>query len=108
MTDPDIQELINSNDTAILTRVTLNSTTSTTLSTAKIGPNKRPTRIDFEVTNLGSNLVWIKRQAASVDNDKKGTPLYRRGTYTMSRNIYKGEISAQADSGNPEVAINEY
>lgn len=108
MTDQDIQQLINSNSEAVLTRITLNSTTSTTLSTEKIGPDKRPTRIAFEVTNIGNQRVWIKKQAASVDNDKKGRPLERNGTYWMSRNIYKGEISAIAENGNPEVAFDEY
>ncbi len=100
---------INTNDVAdISSGVSLNSTTSTKIADA----NDR--RIFFCVNNNDNNNgVWIKLQAASVDNDKKGIFLTKK---TGARiffdmppgNIYTGEISAIAEASSPTIFTTEY
>jgi len=105
----DIQRAINSNDESVPSEITLNSSTSTIISTAKIGIDKRPERINFIFSNTSSKLVWLKFQAASIDNNKTGIAVFPRTNYEMSTdNIYKGEISAIADSGSPVVNVEEF
>ena len=63
--------------------------------------------------NNASESVWIKLQAASVDNDKKGIWLNKKGLTPSSfvfppDNIYTGEICAIADGGSPNVYVTEY
>ena len=100
----------NVNDTAsIPAGITLNATTSVKIADAN------EDRMFFRVDNDSNmNDVWVKLQAASVDDDQKGIFLqdFPTGTVTAWEmppdNIYTGEISAIADSGNPEVFVTEY
>lgn len=92
----------------VLDAIPLNSTTTTTLLPAN------NLRIAVHVNNNSSNRgVWIKLQAADVDDDKKGIwlPPRRDGSSSWDMtpdNIYTGEISAIADVGTPDVYITEY
>jgi hypothetical protein len=87
--------------------ITLNASTSVKIADA----NHR--RIYFYVTNGDGEPVWIKPQPANTDNEKKGIYLGQSGEtpnfWEMQvTNIYAGEISAIAVSGNPEVYVTEY
>ena len=95
----------NSNDTAILSDVIpLNTITSTVVA----APN--PNRIFFSINNNNDlQGVWVKLQAASVDNDQKGIFVGSKSFWEMpSDNIYTGEISAIADVANPDIFTTEY
>jgi len=102
----------NTNDVAAVTSVDLNSTTATKIADVNAD------RLTFHVnSNDENNAVWIKLQAASVDNDKKGIFLARniaaagpgRSLYDMpTDNVYTGEISAISEAGTPTVYITEY
>lgn len=94
----------NRNDTATLSSaIALNASTSTTVSVAD------DTRINFTISNNSSQDVWLKFQAASVDNDKKGIFLFKRTIYEMpTDNIYTGEISAIAENGTPNVFVTDF
>ena len=100
----------NTNDEATINDgVGLNATTSTTILAANAD------RVAVTINNNSSTKeLWIKLQAASVDNDKKGIFLHPRvlgepTSWTMpADNIYTGEISAIADSGTPNVYVTEY
>jgi len=94
----------NQNDTAVLSNaIVLNNTTSIKVADAL------NTRINFSFSNNSNKDVWLKLQAASIDNDKKGIFVPRNGYWEMTPdNIYTGEISAIANSGNPSVYITEY
>ena len=93
----------NTNTGAVLTSVVLNATTSTLISAVN------EERQMITIINDSSQDVWIKFQAASVDNDKKGIMLWKRSTYEMPvDNVYLGEISAISVSGTPEIFITEY
>lgn len=97
----------NTNDTVSMTSVALNATTSTKIADA--AASNTEARISFTVDNPSSQDVWIKFQAASVDNDKKGYFLPKKSSRNMDTdNIYTGEISAIAVSGTPTIYINEY
>ena len=107
---------INRADTnMICTSVNLNSSTAVKLADAN------PNRIFFNVNingNASDTSIFIKLQAASVDNDKCGIWIGRRldedGSYFKvdwempSDNIYTGEISAIMQSGNYTVYVTEY
>jgi len=105
----------NTTDTATSSPVALNSSTAVKLADAN------PNRIFFNVTiNGGSSdeRIFIKLQAASIDNVKTGIWIGRSldedGSYfkvdwEMSPdNIYTGEISAIMDSGSHTVHFTEY
>ena len=101
----------NTNDVATIPAgIVLNATTTVIIAAAN------PDRISFFVDNNSSvKQVWVKLQPASTDNDKKGIFLSARNDLGGSTqwsmdtdNIYTGEISAIADSGNPIVYITEY
>lgn len=106
----DITRTRNTNDVAILpVGIVLNSTTSTTI---RIENGRR---IFFHVNNDAETVrVWIKLQAASEDDEKKGILLRRftdRGDHFWEMptdNIYTGEISAISESGTPTVYVTEY
>lgn len=105
----------NTNDTATVTEVTVNSTDAVTLVPAN------PNRTALIVT-LNSGLfdisVFVRLYAAATDNLKKGILLNRvtsgNDTFDMGRwqmlpdNIYTGEISAIAESGTINLHITEY
>jgi len=99
----------NVNDTATISdAITLNNTTSTVIAVAN------PNRTFFYVTNNGAaDAIWIKLQAASVDNDAKGIWIQKKEVSESfwqmpDDNIYTGEISAIAESNNPEIFVTEY
>lgn len=106
----DITRTRNTNTAALIPiGIALNSTTSTTI----VSENER--RIFFHVNNDAENVrIWIKLQAASEDDDKKGITIRRftdRGDHFWEMptdNIYTGEISAIAESGTPIVYVTEY
>jgi len=62
------------------------------------------------MTNDGNQDVWIKFQAASVDNDKKGFILYKGSAadILLAPNMYVGEISGIAANGNSTIHITSY
>ncbi len=94
----------NENDTAdISSAITLNPTTTTTIISANTA------RIYFTFNNPSNKNVWLKLQAASVDNDKKGIFVEKGDPWVMPPdNIYDGEISAIADVDAPDVYYTEY
>jgi len=94
---------LNVTDTATLSNaIGLNSTTSTKIADALSN------RIVFILSNPSTKNIWVKLQAASVDNDKKGIFIPRNGYWEMpTDNIYTGEISAIADNGAPNVYVTE-
>lgn len=95
---------------SISSAIILNGTTSTKIA------NANSERMYFYVTNNSSvNGVWIKLQAASGDNDKKGiylAPAPAVGQCSFWEmpvdNIYTGEISAIAVADSPDVYVTEY
>lgn len=99
-----IGRTINVNDIATLSQgITLNSSTSTKVA------DSNTDRINFTFSNPGNNQVWLKFQAASVDDDKKGIAILRGGFYEMpTDNIYTGEVSAIAETGVPTVYNTEF
>lgn len=98
----------NVNDEAdVPSGITINSTTSTVIAAAN------PDRISFRVDNNEADKgAWVKLQAASVDNQKKG--IWLKGDKTESAyimdpdNIYTGEISAIGDSDSFDLYVTEY
>jgi hypothetical protein len=92
----------NSNDSATLTSVALNTTTSTKI----VDACSNGCKIFVAVSNNSEANVWLKLQAASVDNDKKGIFL-PSGCYweSVPDNIYVGEISAIADDVSGTINI---
>lgn len=96
----------NSNDdVTVLDPKTLNSSTTITI----LGAD--PDRNWIYITNgFSDKACWIKLQAASVDNDKKGIFLNEKEKgithwESPSKLDVTGEISAIADSGNPQIYI---
>lgn len=78
--------------------VTLNSSTATKILDAN------DDRISYTISNPNSQDVWIKEQAATVDNLKQGKILFKRSVYeSPTDNIYTGEVSAISVSGSPSV-----
>ena len=80
----------------VLAGVAVNNSTSTTLVIL--------TKFDslMVMTNDGNQDVWVKLQAASVDDDKKGFIVYK-GTTTeldLEKINYPGEVSAITANGN--------
>lgn len=69
-----------------------------------------PLRIFFCVNNDNAQQgVWIKLQAAALDDDKKGIFLPAKSAWQMpSDNIYTGEICAIANVGTPDVYVTQY
>lgn len=90
-------------DAVISADIALNSSTSTTLIVAN------DERISVEIQNLGDDLVRIKLQAASIDDDVKGFVLRLGESYwPAADNMFVGEISAISESGTPSVTVTEY
>lgn len=104
MVDKTIGRNINVTDTAFLSEsITLNSSTSTTIQAINT------TRMHIIIFNSSNSPVWIKLQAASVDNDKKGFQLLAKGSWSMPvDNIYTGEISAIAANNNADIYVTRY
>ncbi len=104
-----IEGHINTNDAAILSdAIAMNATTSVKI--ADVNAN----RMFFRVCNEGATeAIWVKLQAASVDNAKKGIVLAKKALapnhWEMpANNIYTGEISAIADANTPNIYVTEY
>ncbi len=104
-----IDRNVNANDTAeISAGITLNISTSVKIADAN------EDRIYFSAEcNAETASAWLKLQAATVDDDKKGLFLTKvslgRFCWKMpSDNIYTGEISAIAQIGNPKIFVTEY
>jgi len=99
----------NTNDTATVTAIVLNSSTSTVISPAN------PDRLFFHVNNgiEPDKACWIKLHAANVDNVKHGIVIHegQKGTGFWQMpvdNIYPGEISAIAQDTPCTVYVTEY
>ena len=94
----------NVNDTAVLSSaISLNSTTSTTILSAN------SMRIFVNISNESAQDVWIKLQAASVDNNKKWIMIFKWTNWQMpTDNIYTGEISAIWAFDSPDIYVTEY
>lgn len=98
----------NISDDAAISIISINDATSTTLSAAN------PRRVFFYVSNNSASAeAWIKLQAASVDNDKKGIFLGKKADpprdWTMMQDTpYTGEISGISESGTHDVYLTEY
>lgn len=99
-----IQRFQNFNDTATISSgITLNITTSATVQALNTG------RTFFRIDNPSNKNIWLKLQAASVDNDAKGIFVAKGDSWEMPMdNIYTGEISALADVDAPVVYTTEY
>ena len=92
----------NTNDTAFMPdAIGVDAITSTILTTTT------KQTITLILTNDGNQDAFIKFQAASVDNDKRGFILYKgtASTVILSPNIYVGEISAIARNGNTTIYV---
>lgn len=98
----NIGSRINSNDVAVKTDIPLNSSTSTMVKAAS-------TSVDFiylRIENPNNQGVWVKLQAASVDDNKDWFFVPRLTFWPMPKgNLYLGEISAIADSGTPTIQL---
>jgi len=93
----------NVNDTATIDTVALNSTTSVKVADALAG------RIYLSVSNEGPGTIFVKLQAASVDDTKKGEIVESGETWWMTPdNIYTGEVSAIGKNTSPSVHVTEY
>lgn len=96
---------VNSNNVSNITSVALNSTTTVKISDAK----EKDKMIFFAISNNSTKDVWLKLQAAAVDDDKKGIFMPKGSYWEMPPdNVYIGEISAIADNGTPTIFITEY
>ena len=92
----------NKYDSTVTGSVTLNATTSTTVLIANSD------RMGYSISNTSSKDVWIKEQAASVDNLKEGEIVWARSTASSEPDqMYHGEVSAIAVSGTPTIYIKE-
>lgn len=95
--------------TAIISSFDLNSSTTTLLSSGN------GERRGFVASNNSQHDVWLKPQAETVDDDKKGILLLKQTMYTMPV-VYNGSvpvthtgpISAIADTGTPTISVVEY
>ena len=103
MTAKKIGRNVNSSDEPILSdAISLNSSTSIIVALAF------EDRIGFYFSNPSNKDVWLKKQAASVDDDKKGIFIPKNGYWEMSEHdMYPGEFSAIAVSGSPNVYFTE-
>ena len=98
-----IERTRNTNDaTDVNSGTAINSSTSTTIAVANAN------RTAITISNIGPNAVWIKEQAASVDNDKKGVKLLKNGTaWNLPDTFHTGEYSAIADVGSATIFVTE-
>ncbi len=106
-----IGRTVNRNDEADSDSIALNATTATKIADAD------PERIFFHVSIDGSGnntSVFIKLQAAGVDNDKEGIWIGSMGQYFKTcwemqpDNMYTGEISAIMQSGTHTIIVTQY
>ena len=99
---------VDTNTEATLTSaIALNATTSTTILAADTGLVSSKRKIF--ISNPTNKDVWVKLQAASADNDKKGIWLPKNSVLPLpGGEIYTGEISAISVSGTPSVYLTTY
>ena len=72
-----------------------------------VSEGQNPQRMGIIVSTLGK-AVFIKFQAAAVDNDKKGIYLGKEATIVLDvEDMYFGEVSAIAISGTAKVYVTE-
>jgi len=102
---------INRNETATQATIELNSSTATKIADANLFRTVLEIYID---PGAGNNMIFIKTQAAGVDNLKQGPWLGKDGVIyenfwkMATDNIYTGEVSAISNSGTPTVFVTEY
>ena len=97
----------NTNTDSNINTISVNNATSVKIADAC--PSETNCRIFFSVTNNSDADIWIKLQAASVGDDKKGIMLYPCCYWEMPPDEkYIGEISAIADDINGEIVVTEY
>ena len=93
-----IETGLNTTDNATVDVVTINNTTSTTLIAAN------PLRLDLTIDN-GDNIMnmWVKLQAASVDDNKEWFFVLKGKPWIMSEHlknaIFTGEVSGILNMG---------
>ncbi len=94
----------NANSEAKTTQFILSDTTSIVISPIN------SERIFFRVDNESvGRIIYVKLQAASIDNDKKGVRIKETRPFEMlGDNIYTGEISAIADMDGPIIFVTEF
>lgn len=86
-------DIITTGATTLGSGIALSNTVSTTILAANSNRN-------YIAISVRTNDVWIKLQAASVDNNKKGIFLSKDFTYELHpKVVYTGEISAIIDPG---------
>ena len=109
MSDVQKGRNINTHDEANIPEgIELNANTSTEILPAN------PNRIAVQINNNSSiQAAWIKLQDASVDDDKKGIFLHKKGDphgewNMVTDNVYTGAICGIAAAGNPIVYPTEY
>ena len=92
----------NTNNVAVIDEITVNNATSVKILDAV--PAGQPPHIKVVVTNQNANDLWVKFQAASVDNDKKGILITQKKSVTIMEgsDIYIGEVSAIYAGGGPD------
>lgn len=101
----------NTNDSAPQTTIVLNSTTATKIADVNLDRMAFIVNIDGL---MGNNSIFIKTQAAAIDDIKQGPWIGKQGiifevSWPMPTGaIYTGEISAIADSGTPTVFVTEW
>jgi len=91
---------INTSPTAVLSaQILVGSSTSVALSAALVVSDLD--RISLKVTNMGNKDLWVKLQAAAVDNDKKGqlVPAGASQVIFQTPIAYAGEVSGIMNSG---------
>jgi len=106
---------LNTNTDAVLTTVEINSTTSTLVSADR--PDSSNPRIYFNASiddPTDDVYFYIKLQAASVDNNKKGIIVVsntNRAQFSKELtgvSMYQGEISIISGDGTFDVHITEF
>lgn len=91
------------------TSATIDSGTSLNSSTSVKIRDSGTDFLYWSITNDSKKDVWLKLQAASVDNTKKGILLPKNSMWEMPENIlYTGEICAMTDSGSATVYTTEF
>lgn len=109
-----IGRTISTTDESVTTTVTINSTTATLLLAAN--PERMYARISLDSGNSKVE-AFIREYAAATDNTKRGElmvrdtgsnhTLYKPTWFTLTDNVYTGEISAIAESGSFDLHITE-
>jgi len=101
-TDSDASSVVSSVDTATLfDPVAVGSATSVKIL------DENQDRLYITVAPKTRD-IWLKFQAASVDNDKKGIPILRDEIYEFPADFkYTGEISAITDTDTANVYVTE-